>query len=186
MLIGDSIRMGYQEVVRRELDGAAEVWAPGENGRTSRNVLERLEEWVLSRRPDLLHLNCGLHDIVHNAEGGATQISIDEYRSNLRGILDRTSGAGVPVIWASTTPVIDPRHAACKGFDRFDRDAVEYNEAAAEIVSERGIPTNDLYSLVMAAGCDELLSPDGVHFVPQGYEFLGKAVAEAIEQALAE
>lgn len=55
VLIGDSIRMGYEDTVRRELGDAAEVWTPAENGGTSRNVLEHLEEWIISRSPDVVH-----------------------------------------------------------------------------------------------------------------------------------
>ena len=35
ILIGDSIRMGYQETVREQLGGRAGVWGPAENGGTS-------------------------------------------------------------------------------------------------------------------------------------------------------
>ena len=63
ILIGDSIRMGYQEVVWHELSDIADVWAPMENGGNSENVLNHMETWVLSRTPDIVHLNCGLHDI---------------------------------------------------------------------------------------------------------------------------
>ena len=46
VLIGDSIRMGYQDHVASELAGRAEVWVPEENGGDSRNVLAHLDQWV--------------------------------------------------------------------------------------------------------------------------------------------
>ena len=39
ILIGDSIRLGYQGVVRQELAGTAQVWGPAENGRDSREAI---------------------------------------------------------------------------------------------------------------------------------------------------
>ena len=63
VLIGDSIRMGYQEKVREQLADWAYVWVPEENGGTSENILAHLDKWVLSRRADVVHINCGLHDI---------------------------------------------------------------------------------------------------------------------------
>ena len=33
LLLGDSIRMGYEPHVRRKLEGRAEVFGPNENGR---------------------------------------------------------------------------------------------------------------------------------------------------------
>ena len=63
ILIGDSIRMGYQALVAEQLDGQGEVWGPQQNGGDSRNVLAHLEEWVLDQDAALLHMNCGLHDL---------------------------------------------------------------------------------------------------------------------------
>ncbi|MBI4024965.1 MAG: hypothetical protein HY360_08280 [Verrucomicrobia bacterium] len=53
VLIGNSIRNGYQATVQRELSEIANVWGPVENGRTSRYILEHFDECVLSRKPDL-------------------------------------------------------------------------------------------------------------------------------------
>ena len=61
--IGNSIRMGYQDAVQQELGDAAAVWEAEENGGNSRNVLTHRDEWVLSRKPDLVHINCGLYDL---------------------------------------------------------------------------------------------------------------------------
>ncbi|HEY66459.1 MAG TPA: hypothetical protein G4O02_18060 [Caldilineae bacterium] len=42
VLIGDSIRMGYEPFVWEMLQGVADVWGPEENGGTSQNVLDHL------------------------------------------------------------------------------------------------------------------------------------------------
>jgi len=65
VLIGDSIRMGYQAVVQRELEGIAQVSGPEQNGGTSGHVLANLEAWVLAQgpAPDVVHLTCGLHAV---------------------------------------------------------------------------------------------------------------------------
>ena len=44
VLIGDSIRMGYQEKVHEQLADWADVWAPEENGGDSEKVLAHLDE----------------------------------------------------------------------------------------------------------------------------------------------
>jgi len=56
-LIGDSIRMAYEPLVVEKLSGRAEVWGPVECCGTSRYVLEHLEDWVLSRPADVVHMN---------------------------------------------------------------------------------------------------------------------------------
>ncbi len=65
-LIGDSIRMGYQEVVGRLLAGRAKVWGPVENGGTSANALDNLDQWVIARPANIVHINCGTHDLNRN------------------------------------------------------------------------------------------------------------------------
>lgn len=185
ILIGDSIRIGYQEVVRRELGAAAHVWAPAENGGTSRNVLAHLDEWVISRKPDLVHLNCGLHDVKKELDAPQPAVPLDEYKANLTEIFQRIQEDTHAIfIWAATTPSNEQQHREQKGFDRFGDDILAYNREAAALAAERGIRVNDLYQVVMRAGRDSLLSEDGVHFKPEGYEVLGKAVAEAIRAAL--
>ena len=184
ILIGDSIRMGYQPFVEKELEGTATVHGAQQNGGTSENVLNNLDEWVLSRGAALVHLNCGLHDLRTWPEEGKS-VPLPEYRKNveeiLRTILDKAS---LKAVWALTTPVIEERHNPRRDFDRFEADVVAYNREAAEICNRLGVPVNDLYSVVMCAGPGELLGQDGVHFTPEGSALLGKAVADAIRANL--
>jgi lysophospholipase L1-like esterase len=181
ILIGDSIRLCYQDLVSRQCAGYAEVWGPEENGGTSRNVLARLKEWVLGRRPDLVHLNAGLHDI--RREFGAAQpaVPLVEYRANLTEILRRVKEqTGAHAIWATMTPVNERRHHATKGFDRLSEDVLVYNRAAVEVCQELEVPVDNLFEVVMDAGADRLLGPDGVHFTEEGCRVLARAVADAI------
>src|SRR5688572_10750333 len=63
LLIGDSIRMGYAPIVARKLAGKAIVVTLPANGGDSANVLRNLDEWVVGEKADIVHLNCGLHDL---------------------------------------------------------------------------------------------------------------------------
>jgi lysophospholipase L1-like esterase len=185
ILIGDSIRMGYRPTVEQLLGDRGQLWAPAENGGTSANVLAHLDEWVLLRQPDILHLNCGLHDL--KTEFGATSQAIppDQYEANLRQIVSRIVEQGTTqLIWATTTPVNEAWHHARKPFDRFEADVLAYNNVAQKVVSTYGVPINDLYKTMMDAGRDEHLTPDGVHLSPTGYMLLGRAVADAIRPFL--
>jgi lysophospholipase L1-like esterase len=183
ILVGDSIRMGYQELVRAQLEGWADVWGPEQNGGTSENVLAHLDEWAITRRPDVLHINCGLHDLRKEFGQDAAAVPLPAYTDNLRTIMTRVkTETDAIVIWALTTPVNQEWHRKTKGFDRFEADVAAYNAAAADIAQELDIVVNDLVATVTSAGRDDLLLPDGVHFKPQGYAFLGKAVADQIKR----
>jgi lysophospholipase L1-like esterase len=185
ILIGDSIRMGYQPIVQHALAGQADVWAPQENGGTSANVLAHLDEWVLSRNPDIVHLNCGLHDLKTEFDAGTTTVPLNKYRANLEAIFTRIKErTTTKLIWASTTPVNERWHHANKTFDRFEADVRAYNAAAIQIAGRLDVQIDDLYAVVKDAGRDDYLAQDGVHFSPEGYLLLGTAVADYIRALL--
>ena len=186
-LIGDSIRMGYQATVR-ELLPQAEILSPERNGGDSRNILANLDEWVIDLKPDIIHLNCGLHDLKREfATPEQTQVPLEDYRSNLEMIFRRiTEGTNATLIWVTTTPVNEDNHHAVKGFDRFAADVDAFNAAALEIASQFNLPVDDLYAAVMQAGRDDLLCHDGVHYGEQGYRLLGTTVAEFLRPLLSE
>ena len=185
ILIGDSIRMGYEAAVREQLAGAAEVWVPEQNGGTSENVLAHLDEWAIARRADLVHVNCGLHDLKRAFDAVANAVPLPRYEANVRAILRRIRDeAGSRILWALTTPVNQEWHHRTKPFDRFEADVEAYNAAARRAAEDMGVGVNDLFSVVTNAGRDALLMPDGVHFTPDGCLLLGRAVAAAIRAAL--
>jgi lysophospholipase L1-like esterase len=185
ILIGDSIRIGYQEIVRHALHGIAEVWAPAENGRDSGNVVRHLEAWVPARRPALAHVNCGLHDIRQDAATRVMTTPLDVYTANVRYILrtiQRRTGAAL--IWATTTPICEDWRNKQPDTRLFEQDLQAYNRAATHVAQELGASINDLYRSIVEAGARRLLLPDGVHFTPDGYKLLGQAVAAGITRRL--
>lgn len=185
ILIGDSIRMGYQADVIRELANLADVWAPTQNGGNSANILQHLDEWIISRSPDVVHINCGLHDLRKDFDTGEPAISINQYESNLRALLKRIlAETNCTVTWAMTTPVNEIWHHERKGFDRLEADVASYNAVACKVVDDLDIPINDLFRVITDAGRDNYLTPDGVHFTPEGSALLGKAVAEFVKPYL--
>ena len=183
LLIGDSIRQGYQAAVAEALANAAEVVGPADNGGDSANVLKHLAEWVAQASPDVIHLNAGLHDIKRAYESVKRQVPIEQYRSNVEAILKRLRGEGhARVVWATMTPVNEKWHHEVKGFDRFEADVAAYNRAAVDVATRLGVPIDDLYDIVLEGGRDDLLSGDGVHFTVEGYRVLGRAVADCIRR----
>ena len=185
ILVGDSIRIGYQETVRQKLDGLAEVWCPAANGGTSGNVWAHLTEWVIAHQPDVVYLNAGLHDLRRDSGGDGLAVPLKEYEVNVWRIvneLKKTTRA--TVIWATTTPVNESWHHEVKGFDRLAADVARYNASAARIVRDMEAVVHDLHAVAMEAGRDRVLSPDGVHFTPDGYTLLGSAVADCIREHL--
>lgn len=188
ILLGDSIRMGYQATVIKELQGVAEVWAPTENGAHTANLLVQLSTWVLPKNAAVIHVNAGLHDLkTLHYDTRETVIPLRHYRDNvetlLRTMREKTSAR---LIWATTTLENDEgsRRAREKNreFRRYNADVEAYNRAAVKVCRKLRVPVNDLYALSRQHA--ELQLPDGVHFSPAGYELLGKQVATRIRESL--
>ena len=188
VLIGDSIRIGYQAVVKKALAGEAQIWAPEDNCRYAAYTLEHLDEWISSRRPDVVHLNVGLHDMYLMKETGAPRTSLKDYGKNLRRIVERIRREmSATLILGLTTPVHEQWQEVSEGYGRVvrrDSDVVRYNQVAQQLAKEFSLPVNDLYGVVSAVGKEELMTKDGVHFNPRGNNRLGNAVAGHIRDAL--
>jgi lysophospholipase L1-like esterase/dienelactone hydrolase len=187
VLIGDSIRIGYAPLVARKLQGKAVIISPESNGGDSGNVLKNLDAWVIGARPDVVHLNCGLHDLKLSRKTNQHQVALEQYERNLRRIVERIrkeTSAGL--VFASTTPILDDRHAQRKAdFDRFEADVKKYNATAARVMAETGVTVHDLHRLVAEAGAENLLGKDGTHYTAEGYERMAAAVADCILRQLA-
>ncbi len=185
VLIGDSIRRRYQaEVARRLALHGVEVRGPDENCGTSRDILENLERWIWNQDPDLVHVNCGLHDLRIGRESQAPQVSIVDYEHNVEQILRALIERDVSVIWATCTPIVESRHNASRHSRRFEADVRAYNSAATRVAKQLGVRINDLFEAVDDSGSGLLLSPDGVHFTAAGYRFLAERVTRAVTAAL--
>jgi lysophospholipase L1-like esterase len=183
IIIGDSIAMAYGPVVRDLLAGWAEVWQPEENAGTSANVLAHLEAWALGREADLIHLNCGLHDLAIDVGDAPHRVEPDEYAENLQMVFSRLrSGTPAKLVCATITPVIDAWHLATTGFRRYEADVQHYNRVALRAVGRAVV--NDLRGHVVRAGLERCICEDGVHMTEYGNRVLGEAVAAKIREVL--
>ena len=182
VLVGDSIRLGYAPRVKARLEGKPVVVSPPENGGDSANVLAHLDEWILREQPDVVHLNCGLHDLKRAKAAGRHQVEPDRYAENLRRIVARIrEGCDAALVFADTTPILDERHARRGAdFDRTEADVRRYNDAAVAVMTGLGVPVHDLHRVVEQGGPEAMLGPDGTHYTDAGSDRLAEAVADCV------
>ncbi|WP_439481104.1 SGNH/GDSL hydrolase family protein [Cyclobacterium plantarum] len=178
-VIGDSISMQYGPYLEQYLNGSwvydrkrddgmnsANLDNPaGANGGDSGMVLDYLRQKMNDPafNPDLMLINCGLHDIKTGVNTGERQINLDQYRDNLEDIHDLLEERGIPMVWIRTTPVDDEQHNANqRSFYRYAADLAIYNAVADEVFSSRDVPMIDLHRFTLNLG--ENLYIDHVHF----------------------
>jgi dienelactone hydrolase/lysophospholipase L1-like esterase len=180
VLVGDSIRQGYAPLVAKRLAGKVEILNPPGGG-DSAWLVKNLEALVLREKPDLVHFNVGLHDLRRSRKDKTYQVDITAYEKNLDTILTRLKKeTSATLVFATTTPIDDLRHAKRRGYDRFDKDVRAYNAVALKVLAKHKVPAHDLHFLITHAGASKLLAGDGTHYTAAGNERLAGAVADCV------
>lgn len=187
LIVGDSISMErsgfFKGLVERIGDRYDIVHNPG-NASNSAHVAANIRKWVEAASPDIIHINCGLHDIKFHRDKKALAIPPDQYERNLRRIAGYLKGLkNTKIVFALTTPVVDEWHHANKPFDRRETDVRHYNTIARRVMSEHGITISNLYQPIIEAAPESCLVKDGVHMNGKGNRILADTVAKTIEQA---
>ncbi|MBL4702197.1 MAG: hypothetical protein JKX85_13165 [Phycisphaeraceae bacterium] len=188
VLLGDSIRMDYQEIVIESLGRQANVWAPEENCEDSAFIIKNIKKWFSDRRPDLIYMNCGLHDIVLD-EKLQCRRSVQDYGKNLETILSwlMENCKGAKVIFALTTPVIEERQKISQTYKRLVRrnsDVDQYNEEMVRIAENQNVLVDDIHRVLKNETLGNMLIEDGIHLSSCGARLLGKHIADKIEKLM--
>ena len=184
LLIGDSIRMFYQDEVKSQLGEEYEVYAPEENCRFSSYVLNSLRFWLKEfPTPDIIHFNAGLWDsaILYPEDG--CFVGICEYLKNMKSIFRELKKTGAKIIFATTTPVSDEKSTLQGPIPPAHRnkDIEMYNKAVLEAFLGEDIIINDLFSL-MYSEKEKYLSDDMIHPNQLGVKLLADAVVDVIRK----
>ena len=191
-LLGDSIRLGYSPFVIKALEGKATLFSPTDNGGETIDMLKRLHLWVQKEAPQVVHINCGLHDLktlTYTAKPTDNLVPLHQYEENVGriiGFIKQYSKARI--IWATTTPVLEANvrkeHAQYQDHMRYETAVVAYNKAALKVCLREKVEVNDLNQFCQKNNLTALQLPDGVHYTEAGYQKLGEEVARVITKYL--
>jgi hypothetical protein len=185
VLIGDSIRMGYDKYIKKIFEDTAEVYYPDENCRFSTYVLRNLASWRdqldCGDDIDLIHWNAGLWDDLRMLDGEPL-VGLEEYSRNVERIYSAI-GKLFPkarIIFATSTPVREELFSTLK---RYNADTERYNAEAVRISLEHGAIINDLYGIVKDA--PKSYYSDMTHlYTKDGTELVTEQVRRSIESVL--
>ena len=182
VLIGDSIRMGYDKYVKEALDGVAEVYYPTENCKFAEYVLRFAHEWKNNgswpEDVDLVHWNAGLWDCLELFED--EPLSPIEFYKNLIPRVHKRLRMLFPkakIVFATSTAVVEDM--ASKDFRRHNSIIMEYNEAAKDALKDKDTRINDLWDIT--ASCPREYHSDFVHYyTDEGTRLIGNRVLSVI------
>ncbi|MFA6293352.1 MAG: SGNH/GDSL hydrolase family protein [Victivallales bacterium] len=190
--LGDSITQfgagspgGYVKLVVSGLDANGVKVEPvfaGISGHKSNDMLARVDRDVLSKKPNVMTLSCGVNDVWHGERG----VPLDKYKENITAIVDKVQAAGVkPVILTSTMINEDQPNPN-------NQKLAAYNEFLRTFAKERNLPLADLNTQMQDAikkaketnaakpNRGNYLTSDGVHMAPQGDQMMAEGVLRAM------
>ncbi len=187
VLIGDSIRLGYEAYVRAAFRDVAEIYAPTENCRFTQYVFRYLHEWKnLGNWPDdvdVVHWNAGLWDTICFF-GDEPQTSPAAYAEIIPRI-DRRLRYLFPkakIIFATSTSV-DEEAYRTSSYKRSNATIAEYNRLAVEALAGTDTVINDLFPLTLKLPASA--RSDLTHFNnEEGCRYLGSWVTAKIAEVL--
>ena len=185
LLLGDSIRIGYDKYVKMAFDGVLDVRFPKENCAFSTYNICFLSAWKkrigFGDDVDLVHWNVGLWDSLQ-FELGDFFIDIEMFKENIERICNilKILYPNAKMIYATSTPVLEGKFGIYK---RRNSVVEDYNKAAVEIIKKHGGEIDDLYSLLN--GVPESYYSDSTHlYTKEGTKLLTEQVCEHIGNAL--
>lgn len=189
LVIGDSISIGYTEIVADELADIANVVHNPGNGKDTNNGLEHIDEWLALNKWDVIHFNWGLWDLCYrhpeskvqgnrDKVNGTIAVPIDDYAKNLELLVEKLKTSGAKLIFATTTYVPD------KEAGRYVEDVDRYNKVAEKIMKRHKVTINKLYDYSLKIHPKYGKGDDDVHYTEGGYDALSVPVVNSIRRAI--
>jgi lysophospholipase L1-like esterase len=149
--MGDSITAGgvkpggYVTLVMETLknEGLDVALIPaGKSGHKSSDMLARLDQDVISKKPQWMVLSCGVNDVWHFKLRLGKMVfhgvSLEDYQKNITAILDKAQAANIRVLILTSTMIgEDPER-------ELNKNLIPYNDFLRQIAKERGCRLADL------------------------------------------
>lgn len=201
LLIGDSIRLGYQGRLAELLGKNVKIYAPEENCRFTKFALWGMFSWMEgfgSPKIDAAHFNTGIWDLHRCTADGKLFTLPDEFADHQRRLAIQMKSYTDNVIFANMTPGgkgldtemsrinalinTDPDFVKVHltaAMDEWNADVAKYNKIAEGVMAELNIPVNDFHSAILA-DTEKYVCEDGIHMTPEGYDLLAHMAAEKI------
>jgi lysophospholipase L1-like esterase len=185
--LGDSITyrgaiepMGYVRLVVTGLAANGVKIEPiyaGVGGHTSIDMLRRVDNDVLSKKPDWITVSCGINDVYRGKDG----VSVEDFKKNITGIVDKAQAAGVKVLILTATLMNDTPDAP------LNVTSLPYNGFLRALAKERNLLLADVNADMRAFAVvseeerrkNGPMTMDGVHMATFGNEVMATGVLRA-------
>jgi len=184
LLLGDSIRMGYDLYVKEELKEYEVIYDDTDNGRFSAYSIWQFLYLNRQFGPfDYVHFNNGYWDMNNECPDGSETFPLEDYLHNLERLIKCIRQTGAKPVFALTIPIYDTD----KNTEEFHATnyknewVIKYNNGAKKLMEKENVPVNDMYSLLLD-GYHYYKCIDSLHLTEEGYIKCAKQVAKIIRE----
>lgn len=182
IFFGDSITQagvqpgGYVDLIKKALDPAKyEIIGAGIGGNKVYDLFFRMEDDVLTKKPDLVVIYIGVNDVWHKASS-RTGTDYDKFGKFYQGLITKIQNNGAKVVLCTPAVIGEKKDGA----NEMDADLDKYSEAIRELATKNKLPLLDLRTIFKeydAANNPDnkdkgILTSDGVHLNPLGNQTL--------------
>ena len=196
VFFGDSITElgvkpnGYVTIIRDSLSSRGyqfDVVGAGKSGNKVTDLLSRVENDVISKKPDIVVIYIGINDVWHFefASRGLTGTSKEAFEDGLRTLVARIQSNGANVILC-TPSVIGERN---DGSNKQDALLDEYSGISRRVAVETGVTLCDLRKIFLdyllknnpANNEKEILTYDRVHLNVRGNALVAESLMKIFD-----
>lgn len=182
IFFGDSITQagvqpgGYVDLIKKALDPSKyEVIGAGIGGNKVYDLFFRMEDDVLTKKPDLVVIYIGVNDVWHKATS-KTGTDYDKFGKFYQGLITKIQNNGAKVVLCTPAVIGEKKDGA----NEMDADLDKYSGAIRELATKNKLPLLDLRTIFKeydAANNPDnkekgILTTDGVHLNPLGNQTL--------------
>lgn len=186
IFFGDSITQagvkpgGYIDLIRKDLDPAKyELIGAGIGGNKVYDLYLRMENDVLSKKPDLVVIYIGVNDVWHKLTS-KTGTDYDKFIKFYQALIDKIQAGGAKVVLCTPAVIGEKKN----GGNVMDPELDKYAGAIRTLALKNNLPLADFRKLFTEYGAannpDDLdkniLTTDGVHLNDKGNRSLADAL----------
>lgn len=190
-IFGDSIAWGaldagggwadcLKDFVMEEHDGI--VYNLGVSGDDTNGVLKRFDIEASAREPDIAIFAVGINDSQRIAPQNENRVSLEQFRSNLKALVEKTREKGMRAVFVGLTRVIEEKTTPIPwkpDVSYTNADIASYDAAIREVAEEMSASYIDVSAVLSAS---DIL--DGVHPNAEGHRILFEVIKEKIRPVI--
>jgi lysophospholipase L1-like esterase len=182
IFFGDSITQagvqpgGYVDLIKKALDPTKyEIIGAGVGGNKVYDLFFRMEDDVLTKKPDLVVIYIGVNDVWHKASS-RTGTDFDKFSKFYQGLITKIQNNGAKVVLCTPAVIGEKKNNE----NEMDADLDKYSGAIRDLATKNNLPLCDLRTFFKeydAANNPDnkekgILTSDGVHLNALGNQTL--------------